>query len=270
MVRVGARLVMGMARDAGKDRVVARVDVAIGAGGPCVRMRSRIDGELAMSGGGARPTGGGVTCGAGGRVIRRGMVWVVGGLVLRLMARIAVGGRASVHIIDVAGSAGHGYMGAGKGKRCVVVVERSGAPGRCGMADITGLRVAASDVVGVGGVVEVRQMAGDTSRGQGGILTIRMACGARQRKMRAGKSPTGLGVIENRAEPVGGGMAERAILGECRDDVIGIGGLVELGEMTPLALGRRSGELTVQMALRAGRTDVGAGERESHAGVIEG
>ena len=199
MVRVGARLVMGMARNAGEDRVVARVGVAIGAGGPCVRMRSRIDGELAMSGGSARPTGGGVTCGAGGRVIRRGMVWVVGGLVLRLMARIAVGGRASVHIIDVAGSAGHGYMGAGKGKRCVVVVERSGAPGRCGMADITGLRVTASDVVGVGGVVEVRQMAGDTSRGQGGILTIRMACGARQRKMRAGKSPTGLGVIENRA-----------------------------------------------------------------------
>ena len=65
-------------------------------------------------------------------------------------------------------------------------------------------------------------------------------------------------------------MAERTILGECRGDVVGIGGLVELGEMTPLALGRRSGELTVQMALRAGRTDVGAGERESHAGVIEG
>ena len=65
-------------------------------------------------------------------------------------------------------------------------------------------------------------------------------------------------------------MAERTILGECRGDVVGIGGLVELGEMTPLALGRRSGELTVQVALRAGRADVGAGERESHAGVIEG
>jgi hypothetical protein len=35
-------------------------------------------------------------------------------------------------------------------------------------------------------------------------------------------------------------------------------------------LGRRIGELTVQMALRAGSSDVGAGERESHAGVIEG
>lgn len=198
------------------------------------------------------------------------MVWIVGCLVLGLMARIAVRRRAGVHIIDVAGGAGHGDMGARKRKGCVVVIERSGAPGRCGMADITGLRVAASDVVGAGGVVEVRQMAGDTSRGQGGILTIRMACGARQRKMRAGKSPTGLGVIENRAEPVGGGMAERAILRESRCDVIGIGGLVELSEMTPLALGRRSGELTVQVALRAGRADVGACKRESHTGVIKG
>ena len=270
MVRVGARLIVGMASDAGKDLKVARIGVAIGASGPCVRVRSGIDGKLAVSGRRARPTGGGVTCRAGCWVIRRGMIRIVGCLILRLMARVAVGGSAGEHIVDVAGSAGHGDMGAGKRERCVVVVERSGAPCRCGMADIAGLRVAARDVVGIGSVVVVRQMAGDTSRAQAGELTISMACGAHQRDMRAGESEAGLGVIENRAEPVGGGMAERAILGECRDDVIGIGGLVELGEMTPLALGRRSGELTVQVALRAGRADVGAGERESHAGVIEG
>lgn len=270
VVGVGARLIVCVTCDAGKDLVVARIGVAIGASGPCVRVRSGIDGELAVSGRRARPTGGGVTCGAGCRVIRRGMIRIVGCLILRLMARIAVRGRAGIHIIDVAGGAGHGDMGARKREGGVVVVERSGAPCRCGVADITGLRVSARNVVGVGGVVEVRQVAGDAGCAQGGVLTVDVACGARQRDMRAGESPAGRGVVENRAEPVGGGVTERAILGESRGDVIRIGGLVEVGEMTPLALRRRIGELTVQMALRAGQSKVVAGERESHRGVIEG
>src|SRR5664279_3538377 len=87
--------------------------------------------------------------------------------------------------------------------------------------------------------------------------------------MSAGESEAGLGVVENRAEPVGGGVAQRTILGKTSGNVIGVGGLVERGEMTPLALGRSIGELTVQMALRAGRGGVCASQRESDAGVIK-
>jgi hypothetical protein len=88
-------------------------------------------------------------------------------------------------------------------------------------------------------------MAGNAGRAQAGKLAIGMACGALQRNMSAREGEAGFGVVENRAKPVGSGMAERAILGESRGDVIGIGCLVERGEMTPLALGRRIGELTV-------------------------
>ena len=76
-------------------------------------------------------------------------------------------------------------------------------------------------------------------------------------------------VIEDRIQPVFGGVAGRAIRWEGRGHVIGICSGVEGCQMATGALRGRAGIVAVHVALRAGRIHVGARERELRSRVIE-
>ena len=63
-------------------------------------------------------------------------------------------------------------------------------------------------------------------------------------------------------------MAGRARLRKTRGDVIGIGGLLEIGKMAALTSGGRAGEAAVDVTLRAGHVAVRAGEQKRSHGVV--
>jgi hypothetical protein len=55
--------------------------------------------------------------------------------VIRLVARVAIGGRARVLAIDVTTGAGHLDMSTRQWERCIRVIERRRLPGRCVVTD---------------------------------------------------------------------------------------------------------------------------------------
>ena len=65
-------------------------------------------------------------------------------------------------------------------------------------------------------------------------------------------------------------MADGAVGGEARSDVIGVGGSREICLMAAVAGGGQSRVVVIHMALRARDGNVGAGEREGRGAVIEG
>ncbi len=105
-------------------------------------------------------------------------------------------------------------------------------------------------------------MAAITHRRQRCVLAARMALDTSHRDVRAGKRKFRVVVIEARAAPVRGGVANLAILREARGDVIGIvRGLVFL-QVAVIAGRAQGGVLPVAVALNAGSGDVRAGQRE--------
>ena len=63
-------------------------------------------------------------------------------------------------------------------------------------------------------------------------------------------------------------MAGRARLRKTCGDVIGIGGLLEIGKMAALASGGCAGEAAVDVTLRASHIHVCAGQRKRSHGVV--
>ena len=125
-------------------------------------------------------------------------------------------------------------------------------------------------VVRAGGRVVVIRVAAEALGDGAGELTVDMALRALHADMRAGERERRLGVIELRALPLCGGVADRAILRELARHVLRIGRVLEIGQMAPHALRRSAGEDSVDVALRALHRSVGPGQRElgEHA-VVE-
>jgi len=99
-----------------------------------------------------------------------------------------------------------------------------------------------------------------------------MALQALQARVHAGQDKPCAGVIEGRTSPRGGVVALFARLGKVGLHVVGIGGALEILQVTRDAGSVRAGEavVAIHVALLTLQRCVCAGQGESHAGMIEG
>lgn len=216
--------VMRVARDAGEDRVVAGVGMAITAGGPLALVRAGVDGKPRVIEAGPCPCRGVVAGGAGGGESRGDVVRIRSGLVFRLVTGEAVGWSAGVAAVDVATGAGNFGVRTRQRKRSVVVIERGRHPRAGVVADLAIRGEPGADVVRVGGLLEVGLVARDAGRAESGKHAAGVTTGAGQADVRAGERERGFGMIESRTRPAGGAVAHGAVCREARSHVVGVGG----------------------------------------------
>ena len=87
------------------------------------------------------------------------MVWIGCALVIGFVTRIAIGGHGRVVVIHVAIRARCCSVRSGQWERSVVVVEGGLGPGGRAVTQLALLRESRSHVIGIGGPVEIGQMA---------------------------------------------------------------------------------------------------------------
>ena len=196
-------------------------------------------------------------------------------VVIRLMARDAGGGGQVVIVVDVTigtGTRRHGVT-AGEREPGAVVIERGVEPGASAVALFAGLREIRGDVIGIGGSLEILQVAAHAGRGVEVVVVVDMAvgAGARRNGVQAGEREPGAVVIERGIEPGAGVVTLVAGLREIRSDVIGI-----RRSLVVLQVAGRAGRavqvvVVVDVAVGAGarRNGVQSGKRETGAVVIE-
>ncbi len=149
------------------------------------------------------------------------------------------------------------------------MVERGGAPGRGVVADGAVLREPGRNVVRIGGFLEVCQMAGRACRRQTRVHAAGVALAARHGGVGAGQRELGLVVVECRTLPLSGVVADRAVLGETGRRMIGIGCLLEVGEVARHATAVHQVVVSICVARGALLGGVGAGQRELGQIVVE-
>lgn len=86
-------------------------------------------------------------------------------------------------------------------------------------------------MVGIAGSLIILQVAGGTIGAKRRILSVHVAGGAGYRNVRPRKRKLGLAVVERCAGPIGGRMAQLALLREARGDVIRLGGALKILQM---------------------------------------
>ena len=119
-----------------------------------------------------------------------------------------------------------------------------------------------------GGLV-LLQVTAITSRRQRDVLVVDVAGSALNGRMFAGERELGLAVIEGRAQPIGGRVAQLAILGKIRRDVIGRGSRLIFLQVAGIASRGQGGVLIVDMTAGASRGRMLSGQGEFGGVVIE-
>lgn len=151
-----------------------------------------------------------------------------------------------------------------------IVIELGSCPRRCRVALLTRSRETGGDVIGVGGLVEIRLVTTDAGCRCSLVLSVHVTLRAHQRLMSSSQRESGCSVIELRAGPGGGVVALRARGGESGGNVIGVLRVVEVCLVTTDAIRGSALELSIGVALVAGQRQVGARKSEaSHRGVVE-
>ena len=155
--------------------------------------------------------------GAGGGKTRRDVIGILRTGEIGRMAGIAIRRNGVEVVVDVAGSAGHGDVSAGKREDRDRVIEGGSGP----VAGVVALRAvggkASRDMVRVGGALQIRLMATDTGGRCACELPADVAGRAGQCGMGAGEGEiTECGMVELRAQPVIHRMADRAVQREAR------------------------------------------------------
>lgn len=183
------------------------------------------------------------------------------------MAVHARHGRQAVIVVDMALRAHSGDVYTSQGKSCGCVVKDDRGPGSRRVAQLTGRRSSGRQVIGAGGVIEIRHVARGAIRGQC-RLVARVALTAGNRRMRSGKREAGFRVIELCPGPLRGRMTCGTIRGKTRFYMTGVCRLVEVLQMASGAVGGRTGELAPYVALVASHIDMGAGQRKLCCSVV--
>ena len=119
MMEIGS-IVAAVAAGALEHSVVTGSDVARGADAVCSAV---VHVEPGVIEGGPQPRRSGVARGACGRETGRNMIGIVGSLVIDLVARVAVGRRAGIHVVDMARRACHVHVRAGQWEGRLGVIE---------------------------------------------------------------------------------------------------------------------------------------------------
>jgi len=172
---VGNCLVMLMAIEARKNRIVGGIRVAGAAGRPSPGVSSAVNGELRMCKLGTAPSGGCMALGAIPGKSGRHVVGIGNARVLPGMAGIAIPRRSGIHAPDMAICARNGSVRAGKRESRIAVAECGWDPGGRAVAYGAILRKCRSHMVGIGGLVVLSQMAGNARCGQRPILSVTVA-----------------------------------------------------------------------------------------------
>ena len=210
--------------------------------------------------------------GAGCRELGCGMGRVRGLVIVCQVAADAGGWRGGIVGPVMAGAAVEGDVG--PGQDVIVVVDGEGGRfpvWRGGVTGDAGGRDADACMVWVGGGIIIGQVASFAGIRGGGIVALVAAgtigCDGR---MRAGKRVIVAMNGEGCRFPARcSGMAGSAVGGNIFSDVVRIGRLVVVRGMTAIA-NRRSSCIAVCMAFDAFQGGMGAGERETRVGVVEG
>src|ERR1035438_6991385 len=118
----------------------------------------------------------------------------------------------------------------------VVVIEVGRRPGRSGVADVAVLRESAGHMVWILRSLKVFRVATVAVHTEPSEDAAGVALGAGGTDVCAGERKLGLrGVIERGSRPIGGGVAERAILRESRRGVVRIGRALVILQVTGVA-----------------------------------
>ena len=147
-----------------------------------------------------------------------------------------------------------------------VVVESGRRPACGGMAGVAGLRESAGNVVGIGGSLEILEMARHAPSTVQVVIVVNVTIGAGARwdGVQPGEGEPGAVVVEFRVGPVAGVMALLASLREVRSRVVGIRCSLEIFQVAADA-GRicaRQVVVVIDVALRALHAGVRPGQRE--------
>jgi hypothetical protein len=129
-----------------------------------------------------------------------------------------------------------------------VVVKYGSCPLRRRVTGFAGLREARRDMVRIGRLLEVRQVAGRASCSESAELTADMATCARCGSMFSGQRELRGIVIEHRPCPLRRCMARFAGLRKARRRMVGIRRLLEVRQVAGPACGAKSAELAADMA----------------------
>ncbi len=150
-----------------------------------------------------------------------------------------------------------------------VVIERGSLPLRRRVACGAVLREAGGRVIGIGRLLIIGQVAGNTGGGKAPVEARRMTLSACSLRVRAGQREAGPVVIERGPFPLRRGVARGAVLRKAGGRVIGTGRLLIIGQVAGRALSGSGGVCARRMALSACGLRVRAGQREAGPVVIE-
>jgi hypothetical protein len=216
--------------------------------------------------------------GPGGRVValltrcretRRNVVRILGVVEIRLMATYTRARRALVLAIRVALRTCGRLVSACQWERRSRVIKLRSRPRRCRVTRLTRRRKPGRDVVRILGVVEVCLVTAHTVCWRAFVLAVRVALRTSHRLVRARqREPCGR-VVEFGSRPCRRRMTGLAGGWKTGCDVIRILRAVEIVLMTTHAIGRRSLELPVDVALRTSHRLVRTRQREPSRRVIK-
>ena len=150
------------------------------------------------------------------------------------------------------------------------VVEGCLRPRRRVVTLLTGLRESRLHVIGIRRSLEILQMATDAGsvRRRQVVVSVHVTLTALHRRVSTGQREAGGRMVKRGVVPCRRRMALLAGGREAGLHVIRIGRAVEVLHVARCAIGRRSHELAVDMALRAGHAHVRASQRELRKGVV--
>jgi len=206
---------------------------------------------------------------ASGRESSRLVIRVCGAVVVLLVTGITVRGNVYVVIVHVALDAGHGRVRPSKGETRLTVIEGCGDPRRRVVADFALLWKPCLRMIGVVGLVVVRQVTGDTRGVRQFVISIEVTLRALHRCMSAGQRKASTIVVELRSRPRNCGVTDRTIGRESSLPMIGVSGAVVILHVASTASATAQVVVAVDVTLRALQRCVPSGQRKSHQVVIE-
>ena len=178
-----------------------------------------------------------------------GVIGVVGALEIPDVTGRAIRRNAVEITVRVALRALQRCVRAGQRERRFAVIERCTRPGGRRMAQAAIHRETGFGVVGIARVAEIAEVARTAVRRDAREIAVAVALVALQSNVGARQREGRFGMVERRAGPGSGGMAEGAIHGEPGLGMVRVRRAIEVLQMTRAAVGSKRGEIPAGVAL---------------------
>ena len=160
-------------------------------------------------------------------------------------------------------------MSASQWELGLTVVERCACPTRGRVAEGAIRRETGLRVIRIRGPVEIPDMTRAAIIRHRVEVAVHMALGTRHTRVRSGQRERSLGVIERRALPIRGAVAQGTVGRKSSRLMIRIGGPVEIIQMAARAVGRRGRKRPADMALIAGQRGMCPRQRKLRGRMVE-